>query len=159
MEENITLGYGGDSLAVIAEGHVTARYCMELREKALKYIDGTRGFSCLHFDLSHCDYMDSTFLGLVVLFGKKLGGMGLDPPLIHGANAACLSLLRTMGLLARVRLSPDPCPAMESTEYIASAGDLSRKLLLETHRELSSLSEENRARFRSLEDFLSSSGN
>ena len=161
IEERIHIGLAGMALTIIPVGHITAALCPELKAKVLSYLLPEPRISALRLDLSGCDYMDSTFLGLVVYLSKTLKSSGLGPLSVHGAGGQSMSLFRTMGMLKMLEFSDRACPRPERTESLSTPADISATFLLEAHRELTMLSPENEERFRSLtgalEDSLGSS--
>jgi len=149
-EEHIYVGLAGSALTIIPVGHITAALCPELKEKIQSFLLPDPRISAIRLDLSDCDYMDSTFLGLIVYLSKALKSSGLGPPSVHGAGGQSMSLFRTMGMLKMLVFSDQACPRPELTETLSTGADICATFLLEAHRELTMLSPENEERFRSL---------
>jgi hypothetical protein len=167
-EERIVIGFARDDFVVAPSGHITASLCPQLKEKAtaaLRFgVDGA-GFGAardqrdvraglLRFDFSSCEYMDSTFLGLLVFLAKGAKKSGLGAPVIHRANEECASLLRTMGMTAMFVFSEAECPKPARAEVIGAEADLTAKFLLDAHADLSGLNAENSKRFEKLIEAL-----
>lgn len=145
--EKAFVGFNGGALVLRAEGHITAALCPALKSRLLSFLEPQGGAARLHVDLSECEYMDSTFLGLLVFLAKTARNLLLPPPLVHRANSQCASLFRTMGMTKLMEFSREPAPSAGSFEEIVSNESLNSRFLLDAHRELSALSPENRNRF------------
>ena len=127
---------------------------------------------CLHVDLSQCQGMDSTFLGLLAGFGLKrraAGGQGA----LHLFNAGDrhLKSCQSLGLDRLARIDPmrpdDPAfhPPLDSeycqlpdTDLIAlkkpadSFG--TAQVMLEAHEDLCATDERNEPKFKDVKQFL-----
>ena len=107
MEETAYFKEDGETVFVRAEGHVTAAVCPGLKARLFARLDAQPRAKAVFFDLSACEYMDSTFLGLIVGAQKRFQAAGGDKIVILQANEACRGLLRTIGVLGFVRLSDE----------------------------------------------------
>jgi len=135
---------------VRAEGHMTALLCPLLKARIHSSLDSPRPPRRIAFDLTKCEYMDSTFLGLIVGVGKRLAAFNGTKPLLFGTNQACLGLLRTIGVLGLVELSGTGAPEVEGMERIADCAAPTARFILDAHEDLSAISAENRSRFATL---------
>jgi len=61
-----------NTLYLRAQGHITASLCADLRGMVFSRFEKTPQVENMYVDLSACDYMDSTFMGLLVGFNKRL---------------------------------------------------------------------------------------
>ena len=157
VEERIYFGNAGNDLVIVPIGHITAALCPELKAKIQEKLGPDSRIGALRFDLSACDYMDSTFLGLIVHFAKTARSLSLGAPVMHRANAQCLSLFRTMGMMSMLRFSDEACPSFLEGEKLVGNEAMSAGFLLDVHKELSLLSAENEERFRLFTGLLSES--
>jgi|GEM_PF-397505 len=157
VEERIYFGTAGNDLVIVPAGHITATLCPALKAKIQGKLDPDSRVSSLRFDLSACDYMDSTFLGLLVYFSKAARSLGLGAPVVHRANAQCKSLFRTMGMVTMLQFSDEACPSPLRGEELVGNEAMSAGFLLDVHKELSLLSAENEERFRLLTGALAES--
>ena len=120
---------------------------------------------CRYFllDLAECVLMDSTFLGVLVGFGKSLSaGNGDQGP--HGiellnCDARIAALLETMGVLFLFKLTQGPLPLPDQAEArLHTPGNPTKEEVthtcIEAHRILSDLSPENAAKFKDVAQFL-----
>jgi anti-anti-sigma factor len=135
---------------VRAVGHMTALLCPLLKARIQASLDSPRPPERIVFDLTQCEYMDSTFLGLIVGIGKRLAARSGSKPLLYGTNQACMGLLRTIGVLGLVEISPRQAPAVEGMERISDSAAPTARFILDAHEDLSALSAENRSRFATL---------
>lgn len=149
MDEELLYGDGGNALYVRARGHIGVKLCAELKSRVFSRLEAQPPVGRLFVDLSSCSYMDSTFLGLLVGFNKRLLRFAEKPITILGANETCQKLLRTIGLARLVEMAEGPADFPKAMESL-SAAKASAELLLGAHRELSGLSPENEKAFAGL---------
>jgi len=154
VEEAAYFKEDGAAVYIRAEGHVTAAVCPGLKSRLFARLDAQPRVQTVMFDLAPCEYMDSTFLGLIVGAQKRFAAAGGDKILILHANEACRGLLRTIGVLGLVTLSDESVSFPEDMERIGTGTRASAQLILDAHEELSGLSEENRKRFSGLTSVL-----
>lgn len=157
IEEHIYFGFAGAALTIIPVGHITAALCPELKAKIQPFLLPDSRIGSLRLDLSDCDYMDSTFLGLIIYLSKMMKNAGLGAPSVHMASEQCMSLFRTMGMLKMLEFSDQSCPRPAQPVALSTPADITATFLLEAHRELTMLSPENEERFRSLTKALEDS--
>jgi anti-anti-sigma regulatory factor len=160
VEEAVYYKSEGGTIFAKATGHATALVCPPLKAAIFERLDAEPSVDQVYFDLSSCEYMDSTFLGLIVGTQKRfarLSESGAPKKItLLGVNEACQGLLRTIGVLGMVELSDASPPFPSSLPRISSEGRASARFLLDAHDELTSLSEENRKRFSTLTTVLRS---
>lgn len=152
----IEIGVSDRRLFVRPIGHVTAKLCQVLKTRLFSLIE-TAGFEQIEFDMSACKYMDSTFLGLLLLLEKSARAHGFKPVTMHQTNDVCRSLLSTMGMERKFIFIDTPCGEYKRLDTLAAPRDVSAQFLLETHRELAQLSPENEEKFRLLTSLLEKS--
>jgi anti-anti-sigma regulatory factor len=160
VEEAVFYKSEGSAIYAKATGHVTALVCPPLKAAIFERLDAEPAVDRVYFDLSDCEYMDSTFLGLIVGTQKRfarLTGTSKRPFItLLDVNDACKGLLRTIGVLGMVELSEASVAFPPDLARISSEGRASARFLLDAHDELASLSEENRKRFSTLTTVLKS---
>jgi anti-anti-sigma factor len=147
-------GWDGRGCFIAARGSVRASLCYALREGLLTRLEQSPDVPAVFVDLSQCDYMDSTFIGLLVAVDKRLhkGSGGR----LHVVNPSpqCLDLLRQLGLVDLLlidALAPQP-PEMQEVEK--APGRPSPDFVLDAHKALMDTSEEARKKFSLLRDHL-----
>lgn len=159
MEEAVFYKSEGTTVFIKATGHVTALVCPELKAAVFQRLDSEPEVEKVYLDLSGCEYMDSTFLGLIVGTQKRfsrLPGARRGPIVLIGVNEACQGLLRIIGVLRMVELSDTSPPFPADITRLAGERRTSAQFLLDAHEELSELSSENRKRFSVLTTVLKS---
>ncbi len=95
----------------------------------------------IHLDLSKCQFLDSTLLGLIYSFSSTLA--------IHAPNAKALGQFREMGILDVLTVAGEPPPHMPLREKTLDhvSEEQQATLILSAHESLMEISEENRKKF------------
>lgn len=142
-------------LFIKARGHITAAVSTDLRELILSRLTRAPVPPVLAADLSECDYMDSTFMGLLVGFHKRykvLTGRALT---VLRPSPECVKLLNGLGILKLMTMVTGPDPA-SPTQWtgLRSQRAPSTEILLHAHRNLSEISPENEKKFSLLQGVL-----
>ncbi len=91
--EDLKISELDGAFAVAVRGRANFDYAVPLRELSGKLTDSSR----LSIDLSDCEAMDSTFMGVLTMLALKLRKRGSQVMLI-GASEALLKLLRDLGV-------------------------------------------------------------
>ena len=154
MDEALFFKATGDRIFIKAAGHVTAVYCPELKTRCYGRFDERPLVTAVSLDLSECEYMDSTFLGLIVGLAKRLKADSDRKISLFGISPTCVGLLKTIGVLKLVDIVETPPNFPDTLEQVGRVGTTTAQFLLDSHEELASLSEENRARFSALNGML-----
>lgn len=154
MDEALLLKESGDAIYIRALGHITANSCAGLKARVFERLERPPAPDNVFVDLSHCEYMDSTFMGLLVGFNKRLLRAAEKPITVLRANETCLKLLKTIGIARMVVMSDEPPPFPEGMETVGGKADA--ELLLGAHDDLIELSEDNERRFSALRSVLAS---
>lgn len=142
-------------LFIKALGHITAAVSTDLRELILGRLTQAPVPPVLAADLSACEYMDSTFMGLLVGFHKRykiLTGRSLT---ILRPSEECVKLLNGLGILKLMTWVTGPEPASPTVwQAVHPHKAPSTEVLLHAHRNLSEISPENEKRFSVLQGVL-----
>jgi anti-anti-sigma factor len=143
------LWYGEQDQRVFirACGRMSAAMCLPLRERVQQRLQGGRATEQILVDLSACEHMDSTFLGLLVGFGKLARLLVLSP------SEGSLKALEALGLDRLLCIRRDPLPWSGPLALLPGAQATS-EVILESHEQLIRVSEENRERFSAVQDLL-----
>jgi anti-sigma B factor antagonist len=120
-----------------------------------------KGYSYFVLDLSECQLMDSTFLGVLAGFGLKMNppGAAADDSAIEllNPNARISELLENLGVLHLFKVAHREPTCSGEAQQIPSTNptrpEVSRACL-EAHRTLMEISPANVARFKDLTQFL-----
>lgn len=155
MEEGLFYKENDSCVYIRATGHITASLCTDLRNKVNERIQSQAPLSLIAIDLSDCDYMDSTFMGLIVGFHKSIDRIG-GKVRIHRASPVCQELLKKIGLDRISEMSDEALRLPPFMENLIGAEKATAEFLLGAHEDLMDLSEENRARFSTLTSVLKS---
>ncbi|MCX7019080.1 MAG: STAS domain-containing protein [bacterium] len=120
-----------------------------------------------HFllDLSHCETMDSTFMGMVASIGLRHIRDNSEPLVIVNANDQTARLLSTLGLshFINVRMAghADTPPFESSMFQVADRKDVSKAEriihMIEAHQQLCDIDSENVVRFEGVLKYLQES--
>jgi len=140
---------------ILARGHITAAVSTELRELVLGRLTQAPVPRLLAVDLSACEYMDSTFMGLLVGFHKRYKALTGRPLTVLRPSADCVKLLNGLGILKLMALETGSLPAGPADwQSLKAHQSPSTEVLLTAHRNLSELSPENREKFSALQSVL-----
>jgi anti-anti-sigma factor len=154
VEEAVYCKSEGAVLYLRATGHVTALACPPLKQAIFDRLDAAPPIEAVYLDLRDCEYMDSTFLGLIVGTQKRFSRLKSPKArksiVLLGANEACKGLLRTIGVLGMVELSDEDLPFPADLARLSGESKTSARFILDAHEELSALSADNRQRFSTL---------
>ncbi len=154
MDEALFFKAVDDRIYIKAKGHVTAAYCPELKSRCFARFEDKPPVASILLDLTECDYMDSTFLGLIVGLAKRLKTISDRKIALWGASEVCIGLLRTIGVLRLVEIAGLAPEIPAALDRVGRGVTTTAQFLLDTHEELSSLSDENRAKFSALSSML-----
>ncbi len=153
MEEALLLAEQDNTIFIRAVGHITANSCADLKARVFERIESSPVIDNLYVDLSACEYMDSTFMGLLVGFNKRFLRVAERPITILSATETCTKLLKTIGIARMVVMSDDAVDFPEGMEAVGGA-KADASFLLSAHEDLIELSEENEKRFSALRSVL-----
>jgi anti-anti-sigma factor len=152
-----TLFYQEDATGLFmrAQGHITAAVSTDLRELILERLSHLPVPALLAVDLSNCDYMDSTFMGLLVGFHKRYKQIAGRALTILRPSTECLKLLTGLGILALMSVVTGPEPLSPSVwRPIEARKSPAAEILLNAHQDLSEISKENDRKFSALRSVL-----
>lgn len=156
MEEALYVKETARTIYICAQGHVTAALCSDLKSRIFERLEAKPPVDNVYVDLSGCDYMDSTFLGLLVGINKRFLRFSERPLTVVRPSPPCVELLRTIGILRLVRILEEPVAFPGSMESIVTAEKATAEFLLDVHENLMDLSEDNRRKFSTLYTVLKS---
>jgi anti-anti-sigma regulatory factor len=153
----LRVGRTASGFLVQVEGRGTMSESPALQEFAVQSLDGPSGPSTVVVDLSHCDYLDSTFLGCLLSLHRKYNRTSPHRFQVAASGDQRQKLLAPTHLLQVLDLT-EVCPelisdVLEVSRPILPGGDLGRHVM-ECHRRLAELGGSKSAAFRSIADQL-----
>lgn len=156
MENNGVLYYREveKTLYIRAVGHIRAAICSDLRNKVFKRMEEDPTPAGISVDLSQCEYMDSTFMGLLVGFNKLLMEKQGHSIEILNPRPECLELLKGLGVLPLFKVTNEKCILPDDMDLVSQAEKAPAAMLLKAHEDLIDLSEENKSKFSALRSIL-----
>jgi anti-anti-sigma factor len=154
MEEALFMRESDNVIYIRAQGHITANSCPGLKNRVFNRLEAKPPVDNIFIDLEQCEYMDSTFMGLLVGFNKRFLRFSEKPITILKANATCLKLLKTIGITRLVVLSDESLKFPEPLENLGAHCKAEARMLLQAHEDLMELSDENEKRFSALHKVL-----
>jgi anti-sigma B factor antagonist len=139
----------GQTISCHVIGQATMRQSPALRRRVEQCL--ASGPVTLHVDLHECTYMDSTFIGTLLMFRRRLGDFALVGP-----SPDCCRLLQQMGLGAVFCVLAEESFSEEAGELLESesVGGSFKRTIVEAHQELAGLSGAAGAIFRAVADQL-----
>ena len=156
-ESALRVGRVASGYVVQVEGRGTLRESPALREFAVQSLDDPGGPSTVVVDLSHCDYLDSTFLGCLVSLHRKYNRTLPHRFQVAASCDQCQKLLAPTHLnhlLDVTEVCPEPISdVVELSGPILPTADLGRHVM-ECHRRLAELGGCRASSFRSIADRL-----
>ncbi|GAB1482850.1 hypothetical protein MASR2M78_16660 [Treponema sp.] len=154
MSEALYYKEHDNKLYLRAKGHVTAALCADLRERVFSRLDAEPSITAMYVDLSECEYMDSTFMGLLVGFNKRLIKAGKDRLILVNPTLVAKDLISGLGLNSLVTILYEELSFPEGMEDVYKTRSAGVELLLKAHENLMEISEDNRKKFATLHAVL-----
>ncbi len=156
MEEALFIKEAANVIYIRAHGHVTAALCSDLKGRIFERMEAKPPVENVYVDLSLCDYMDSTFLGLLVGINKRFLRFSERPLCVVRPSPPCTELLKTIGILRLLRVLEEPVAFPEGMESVVATEKATAEFLLDVHENLMDLSDENKRKFSTLYSVLKS---
>jgi len=156
VEEALYIKEFANTIFMRAQGHVTASLCSDLKSRIFERLEAKPPVENVFVDLSACDYMDSTFLGLLVGINKRFLKFAERPLSLVRHTATCRELLKTIGILRLVKVLDETVEFPEAMESVVTAEKATAEFLLDVHENLMDISDENKHRFSTLYSVLKS---
>ena len=156
-ESMLRVGRTASGFLVRVEGRGTMSESPALQEFAVQSLDGPSAPSTVVVDLSHCDYLDSTFLGCLVHLHRHYNRTSPHRFLVAASRDQRQKLLAPTHLIQVLDLT-EVCPepvgdVLEVPRPSLPGADLGRHVM-ECHARLAELGGSRAAAFRSIADQL-----
>jgi anti-anti-sigma factor len=152
--EELYLAEQDDMIYVRAVGHITANSCKELKDKVVDRLTHEPRVKDLIVDLSSCDYMDSTFMGVLIGFNKRIREIAGHPLELLKPTQACRTLLANLGVLRLLTILDGDVAVPHEMARIGKSSEAELDTLIAAHDNLIELNEANRAKFELLRKIL-----
>ncbi len=153
MEEGRILAASQDGAYVVRlTGDVRLTLCTTIDDYVQRMLDNP-DFASVWVDLCDAEGIDSTTLGLLAKLALEVRARYGFTPAIYSSNPSITRLIKSMGFQRLYDLHEDACANPECIDCIplVKGSEASvRDKVIEAHRVLMGLSEENRARFKDL---------
>ena len=144
----------GKAVTFQVVGRVTMTQSLPLRRCAEQAL--AAGAKALRVDLRHCTYMDSTFLGALLIL-QRAAGRGQCPLTLVSPSPTCCRLLQQMGLHGHLPVvTAEEDPAGPCTTLSSDAEDVPalRCNVVQAHQELAHVAGPGGDVFRAMAPFL-----
>lgn len=133
---------------------MTAALCPSLRQSFFDHLQSGRPVDEVYFDLSQCSYMDSTFMGLLLIFHKALKDNNGHALVVLRPTEECRHLLNNLGVSKIIQIQETEIAFPTDLQLATREKAPTAELLLQAHQNLMELSEENKQRFALVEKTL-----
>ncbi|MBN1523477.1 MAG: STAS domain-containing protein [Spirochaetales bacterium] len=137
-----------------AIGRMTANLCHGLREKVFSRLDNTPKIHDIFVDLSQCDYMDSTFMGILIGINKQLKELSGKGITVVCPTDECNSLFAGLNIIRLLHIDTNRKDFPDLMEEIDDRLRPSAEVLLHAHEDLIDISENNAIKFKILKEQL-----
>jgi anti-anti-sigma factor len=155
MQNNIFYFEVNNSIFIKATGHITAPICFGIRQRVFSRFEEDKDIAAIYADLSECEYMDSTFMGLLIGFNKKLLTKYNKNVCIVRPSKESMSHLEELGLDKVLVFTKENIQFPKDMEIISQREKVSAEFILKAHENLIEISEDNRKRFKIVQELLS----
>ncbi len=152
----IMIASSGDKCLIKVEGRTTWECSPPLQELANNISSGA--YAGIIFDLSECEWLDSTIMGVMASIGKK--ALENRMPLVEMCNISdkLLMLLKELGVDQLFMFTKGECVVPHPTWVATDTSSYSRKSLAKTilaaHEALIAADDKNLPRFKNVVDML-----
>jgi anti-anti-sigma factor len=138
-------------------GRGTLEYSTELFETFSSKLDKNE-LVALYFDLSETQYLDSSFIGVIVSLQKKMKKEKRGELFILNPSQKVMEIFVTMGLQDLLPMKVETqIKNVEYTEELAKQLEMTEesiRILLQSHQDLMEVNPQNRRRFKLVEEML-----
>jgi anti-anti-sigma factor len=158
MNAEILIGTIDSDVYIKASGNVTANLSFPLREHLLKKISSMQVRFSTYIDLSGVEYMDSTFMGLLVGIEREVSRKFKDHLFIINPSENAMKCLKSMRLNNFLTIQEKEISSgatFSAFDENVQMDEMEKsKIVLNAHKNLSSVSKENQEEFQMLQDML-----
>ncbi len=156
----LTVGYDKNNIYIYVAGEATMMVASTLKKfifDITRQLDDNAEHN-IYINLSDCKYMDSTFIGTLIIVEKKCVDNLNKHILISEPSRYCEEVLQNMGLLKVFTIIQDMPDISEMHLTELEMRDMDRLenaiLMFQAHEELSNVNEENKQQFKLVTETL-----
>ncbi len=152
----ISVYFTQDGLLIKVVGKGIVDYCRDLKEEIEKLLSEYTKIN-LYFDLSETTHLDSTFIGLIVMFDRKLSSSSKGVLYILDPSVKVMEILSTMDLLDILKITNIEVNIIgkyRDIEPNIKRDIVELKLLIQAHENLIQTSPKSKEKFQMLENAL-----
>jgi anti-sigma B factor antagonist len=158
LRDDIAIGFLNREVYIKTKGHITAKHAFIIRELIHKTFLHQKHQIKVFFDLSSTEYMDSTFLGMMLAIDKKFSRhKHIDSIIINPCEKALIILIRSH-LINFLSVESIPIPAnvlLNRIDENIKISDYEKlKILYDTHDKLSSVDPEHKPDYEIVKDII-----
>lgn len=146
-----------NTLYITAKGHVTARFCAQLKDFVTEHLQEKQTVTDAYLEMKDCTYMDSTFIGVIAGINKQLKKHLGKKLHLQNVQKPCMELLDSMSLSSLLDFIDTPIEFPDQTEAETKEGFTKPEDIIEAHENLIELSDENKRKFSLLNQILNDS--
>ncbi len=154
MTDAILYGEDHNDIFIRALGRMTVNICYELRDRVFNRLDDPPPVGNIYIDLSRCDYMDSTFMGIVLGINKKMKRTAHLGVTVVCPTDECSNLFLGLNILKLFTVRDSSVSFPERLETISVREKPGPDIILYAHDDLIEVSEANADKFKVLRGIL-----
>ncbi|MBN2351689.1 MAG: STAS domain-containing protein [Spirochaetales bacterium] len=154
MNDAILYGEADNDIFIRALGRVTVNICYELRDRIFTRLGDLPHVGNIYIDLSRCDYMDSTFMGIILGINKKLKNVTDTGLTLVCPTVECSNLFTALNIMRFFTVHEGLVSFPSTLETISSSHRPTPDFMLAAHDELAEVSSANADKFRILREIL-----
>lgn len=145
-----------DNLYITVKGKGLSTNCVELKNEISRIIDENLGIKKVYLYLKECEYMDSTFMGILVGIRNRVVEDNEGDFLVIKPSKAVWTILSEMGIALLVtKVDTDVDFPEEETMLKSQTGTEEGEDILKAHQNLADINEANKQKFSLLIELLS----
>ena len=154
MTESILYNEENNNIYIRALGRITANICFELRDRVFARLNSPPTLENIYIDLSRCDYMDSTFMGIILGINKKMRKFSATGVTVVCPTEECSNLFLGLNILQLLTIQEKLVAFPGEMEIISQFKKPMAEIVLHAHDDLMEVSEVNAEKFKLLRDIL-----
>lgn len=152
QEKVIKIGYDNTGVYIDVNGEGTLRQSNALKQFMLDIIEKFEGIEQVNFymNLEHCQYVDSTFIGLLLILDKKLKDLLSKRLNLVLPSGYVLEVIQQMGLenILSIKYESHPFPDNMKKLEVENINKMELAMMMYlAHSELSDVNDDNKEKF------------